>query len=66
MQDHLTVGEAAKRLKRSPSAVTMAIYRRPDEFGDCPMVGGRRMIPEERLKDLRRILAKGRRQKAKA
>jgi hypothetical protein len=56
---HLTVGEASKRLGCKPRQITWAIYDGTALADvDVPIVGGRRMIPESSLPQLKAELQK--------
>lgn len=44
---HLSVLEAARRLGARPRDISDLFYRRELRDDLCPMVGGRRLIPED-------------------
>ena len=46
---HLSVSEAARRLKARPRDISDLFYRRRLRDDLCPIVGGRRLIPEDYL-----------------
>ena len=46
---HLSVSEAARRLKARPRDISDLFYRRHLRDDLCPIVGGRRLIPEDYL-----------------
>ena len=46
---HLSVSEAARRLKARPRDISDQFYRRHLRDDLCPIVGGRRLIPEDYL-----------------
>jgi hypothetical protein len=56
MDNFLTVGQAAERLGARPKDISDAFYRRQLNERLCPIWGGRRMIPEDYLPELERIL----------
>ena len=45
----LSVSEAARRLKARPRDISDLFYRRRLRDDLCPIVGGRRLIPEDYL-----------------
>lgn len=53
---YLTVSEAAAKLNVTPRAISDAIYSRRVDGTEYPIVGGRRMIPVEKLPELRALL----------
>jgi hypothetical protein len=60
------VSEVARRLGACPKDITDLLYRRKLDDGQCPVVGGRRLIPEtyigaieQALRDAGRLPAKG-------
>ena len=46
---HLSVSESARRLKARPRDISDLFYRRHLRDDLCPIVGGRRLIPEDYL-----------------
>jgi hypothetical protein len=56
MGNYLSVGEVARRLKYPPRLVTDILYRQLVDTSQCPMLGGRRMIPAEMLPELKEAL----------
>ena len=46
---HLSVSEAARRLQARPRDISDLFYRRHLRDDLCPIVGGRRLIPENYL-----------------
>lgn len=46
---HLSVSEAARRLGARPRDISDLFYRRELRDDLCPIVGGRRLIPEDYL-----------------
>jgi len=46
---YLSVSEAARRLGARPRDISDLFYRRRLSDESCPIVGGRRLIPESRL-----------------
>lgn len=46
---YLSVSEAARRLGARPRDISELFYRRRLSDESCPIVGGRRLIPESRL-----------------
>jgi len=46
---HLSVSEAARRLNARPRDISDLFYRRRLRDDLCPIVGGRRLIPEDYL-----------------
>lgn len=46
---HLSVSEAARRLGARPRDISDLLYRRRLSDDSCPIVGGRRLIPESLL-----------------
>ena len=46
---HLSVSEVARRLKARPRDISDLFYRRRLRDDLCPIVGGRRLIPEDYL-----------------
>lgn len=49
MMTHLSVSEAARRLRARPRDISDLFYRRRLRDDLCPIVGGRRLIPEDYL-----------------
>jgi len=47
--EHLSVSEAARRLGARPRDISDLFYRRQLSDERCPIVGGRRLIPESYL-----------------
>ena len=45
--DLMSVGDVARRLGVRPSVITQLFYERRIEDESCPIVAGRRLIPEE-------------------
>jgi len=56
MDNFLTVGQAAERLGARPKDISDAFYRRQLNDRLCLIWGGRRMIPEDYLPELGRVL----------
>jgi len=46
---YLSVSEAARRLGARPQDISGLLYRRVLRDDLCPVIGGRRMIPEDYL-----------------
>jgi len=46
---HLSVSEAARRLGARPRDISDLFYKRRLSDDSCPIVGGRRLIPERLL-----------------
>ena len=55
---HLSVSEAARRLKARPRDISDLFYRRRLRDDLCPIVGGRRLIPEDYLDIVAMALSK--------
>lgn len=47
--DYLSVSEAARRLGAKPKDISDLFYRRTLRDDLCPIVAGRRLIPEDHL-----------------
>ena len=47
--DYLAVSDAARRLKARPRDISELFYRRQLRDDLCPIVAGRRLIPEDYL-----------------
>lgn len=47
--EHLSVSEAARRLGARPRDISDLFYRRQLSDERCPIIGGRRLIPESYL-----------------
>lgn len=63
MTTHLTVGDAATQIEKDfglkpcpPRAITDLIYERRVDVSQCPMQGGRRLIPRDMLSDIATLL----------
>jgi hypothetical protein len=56
MDDHLSVSEAARRLDARPKDISDLFYRRALRDDLCPIVAGRRLIPENYLEVIRDAL----------
>jgi hypothetical protein len=54
--EHMSVGEAARRIGARPSDITNLFYARELRDDLCPVVSGRRTIPESYLDEIRRVL----------
>jgi hypothetical protein len=54
--DFLSVGEVTEMLGLPPRTVTNALYDRRLDAAQCPIVGGRRLIPTGYVPEIRRIL----------
>ena len=52
----LSIGEAALRLNATPKQLTDGMYRRWFDNIRCPIVSGRRMIPEDYLDEMSAVL----------
>lgn len=52
----LGVGEAARRLGEPPKRITDGFYRGWFDSARCPVVSGRRQIPEGYLEEMRAAL----------
>ena len=59
---YLTVGEVADKFGCSPQWLSQQIYLRRLDVSRCPLLGGRRLIPESYLPEIERII---RRRKAR-
>ena len=53
---YLSVSEAAQRLGARPKDISDLLYRRALRDDLCPIVGGRRLIPEEYLDAIAMVL----------
>lgn len=53
---YLSVSEAARRLKARPKDISDLFYRRRLRDDLCPIVAGRRLIPEDYLDRLAQVL----------
>lgn len=53
---HLSVSEAARRLGANPKCISDLFYRRELRDDLCPIVAGRRLIPETYLNTIRSAL----------
>ena len=53
---HLSVSEAARRLGANPKDISDLLYRRQLSDEVCPIVAGRRLIPEDYLDTVRTTL----------
>jgi len=54
---HLIVSEAARRIPGArPKDISDLLYRRKLDDSRCPIVGGRRLIPEDYLPEIERVL----------
>jgi hypothetical protein len=49
MHDYLTVSDVARRLGRRPRDISDLFYQRHLSDEQCPVVGGRRLIPGDYL-----------------
>ncbi len=47
--NHFTVSEVARKLDRRPRDISDLFYHRDIPDAECPIVGGRRLIPAELL-----------------
>lgn len=56
MSEHLSVSEAARRLGTKPREISDLFYRRILRDDLCPIVAGRRLIPESYLADIEAVL----------
>jgi len=52
----VSVGEAAKRFGVAPRVLTEFFYRRLFRDDLCPVVAGRRLIPQDYLTEIERVL----------
>jgi hypothetical protein len=57
----LSVSEAARRLKARPKDISDLFYRRLLRDDLCPIVAGRRLIPEDYLDRIAQVLKRERR-----
>ncbi|MBN1341748.1 MAG: hypothetical protein JXQ73_03665 [Phycisphaerae bacterium] len=55
---HLSVSEVARRLKARPRDISDLFYRRRLRDDLCPIVGGRRLIPESYVETIAAELAR--------
>ena len=53
---HLSVSEAARHLNARPRDISDIFYRRQLRDDLCPIVAGRRLIPEDYLPEIARAL----------
>jgi hypothetical protein len=53
---YLSIGEAARRIGARPKDLSDAFYLRKLDTERCPVVGGRRLIPEDYLPEMEQIL----------
>lgn len=44
-----TVGQLAARLRTNPRWITAILYQREVDSDACPLIGGRRFIPESHI-----------------
>jgi hypothetical protein len=56
VMDYLSVSEAARRLRAKPKDISDLFYRRALRDDLCPIVAGRRLIPENYLGMIRLAL----------
>lgn len=56
MMSYLSVSGAARRLAANPRDITILFYQRHLSDSVCPVVDGRRMIPESYLGEVERVL----------
>jgi hypothetical protein len=65
MSEYLSVGEAAARVGGGvlPRHISDALYSGRLDGSRCPMIGGRRLIPEDYVEEIGRVLLGGRRRK---
>ena len=56
MDELLSVGDVAKRLNVRPSQVTQLFYERRLRDDLCPIVGGRRLIPQDYVEVIAMVL----------
>lgn len=59
--DYLSVSEAARRLGAKPKDISDLFYRRALRDDLCPIVAGRRLIPDDYLDMIRLALKRARR-----
>jgi hypothetical protein len=52
----VTVGDIAKRYNVSPPVITNLFYYRKLDVSRCPIVGGRRLIPEDYVETVEKKL----------
>lgn len=60
LSQYMTVGEVARRLGARPKDVSDLLYRRELRDDLCPLVGGRRLIPETYLDEVEAALRRSR------
>jgi hypothetical protein len=53
---YLSVGDTGRRLSVDPRHITNAFYSRQLRDDLCPIVGGRRLIPENYVDEVARVL----------
>jgi hypothetical protein len=53
---HLIVSEVARRIGANPKDISDAFYQRKLDDNRCPIVGGRRLIPEDYVPEIESIL----------
>jgi len=58
MHNYLTVSDAARRLNVRPRAISDLFYQRQLGDDECPIIGGRRLIPMSYLVAIEAALAK--------
>lgn len=56
MSQYLSVSEVARRLDACPRDISDLFYRRALRDDLCPIVGGRRLIPESYILEIERAL----------
>jgi hypothetical protein len=53
---NLIVSEAARRIGAKPRDISTAFYERKLDDARCPIIGGRRLIPEDYLPEIAKTL----------
>jgi hypothetical protein len=53
---HLTVSDVARRLRVRPRAISDLFYQRRLSDERCPIIGGRRLIPDDYLPTIVAVL----------
>lgn len=61
MEKHLSVSEVARRLGSMPRDISDLFYRRELRDDLCPIVGGRRLIPESYVPEIEAALRRNNR-----
>lgn len=60
MEDYFSVSDVARRLGACPKDISDLFYRRELRDDRCPIIGGRRLIPESYVPEIERALRRHR------